>query len=639
MSEASTQTRVEIPNPYSHTLSKRPWRPYVTPFDRILEHKYSGSGTETDPYLVDWMAEDPEDPQRWGKTYKWLEIAVAAISTLCVALSSSAYSGGIEKMQLHFGASTELLTGGISLFVVGFAFGPLIWAPLSEVYGRRIIYIISYTSMTLWTGVTIASPNVASLLVFRFLAGFFGSSPLANAGGTIADVLDANQRGLGMAVYAAAPFLGPALGPITGGFLGLTLGWRSIFIFLTIFAGSVTILMFLLSAETYAPNLLRKRAATLSKVTGKIYRFRADAKRPITLTAVLKVSLLRPWKFLVIEPIVLILSIYIAIIYGILYLNFSAYPIVFQREHGFNTGEGGLAFLGILVGCLIAVTISATVTNPQYIKIAKSKGGRALPEDRLPPSIWGGILLVVGLGGFAATDGPNVHWIAPIMFGIPFGCGVVTVFLAVLGYLIDSYTIYAASVLAANSVIRSLFGAAFPLFTTYMYENLGVHWAAALPGFLALACIPFTVIFYRYGASIRAKCKYAADAEKQMSMILAARNAGQRKSDQEANVEGKQNPVSPSGTGTGEEEDVEGGLGEKQTQVQPAEQTGGQGHGMVQGRENVEGGRSEEDHHLWTQYEALADRDMWDLNDEERLHLHRLHSHFGHAKELKVERE
>lgn len=100
--------------------------------------------------------------------------------------------------------------------------------------------------------------------------------------------------------------------------------------------------------------------------------------------------------------------------------------------------------------------------------MAKKRGGRATPEDRLPPAIWGGVLIVVGLAGFAATDGPDIHWSAPIIFGIPFGLGTITVFLSVFNYLIDSYTIYAASVMAANSVLRSLFGAAFPLFTTYM---------------------------------------------------------------------------------------------------------------------------------------------------------------------------
>lgn len=173
------------------------------------------------------------------------------------------------------------------------------------------MYIISYALLTLWSGAAAGAPNVGSLLVFRFFGGFFGSSPLANAGGTISDVLNANQRGLGMALFAAAPFLGPALGPITGGFLGLTSGWRWVEGFLTILSGVLLIVGILFAGETYAPTLLRQRAERLSKVTGNVYRFRADAKKPLDVKVVFKASIIRPWKFLFLEPIVAILSIYV----------------------------------------------------------------------------------------------------------------------------------------------------------------------------------------------------------------------------------------------------------------------------------------------------------------------------------------
>lgn len=90
---------------------------------------------------------------------------------------------------------------------------------------------------------------------------------------------------------------------------------------------------------------------------------------------------------------------------------------------------------------------------------------------------------------------------------------------SIMNYLIDSYTIYAASVLAANSVLRSTFGAVFPLFTTYMYDNLGIHWASSIPAFLALACVPFPFLFYTYGPRIRKTCKYSREAEEAMDKI------------------------------------------------------------------------------------------------------------------------
>ncbi|WVQ71319.1 hypothetical protein IAR50_000847 [Cryptococcus sp. DSM 104548] len=637
----------------SYTLKKRLWRPYVTPFEEIVAKKCPGSGTAEDPYIVDWLPNDREDPQNWPSAYKWTTIFVVSWMTLAVALSSSAYSGGITDIMVDFGSSRELVIGGISLFVVGFAFGPLFWAPLSEIFGRRIVYIVSYAFLTLWTGAAAGAKNIGQLLVFRFLAGLFGSSPLANAGGTITDVLNANQRGLGMAFFSAAPFLGPSLGPITGGFLGLTQGWRWIEGFLCIFCGVLFLVGIFFCSETYAPMLLRKRAKLLSQATGKVYRFRGDAKKPLDIASMFKMSLIRPWKFLFLEPIVTILSIYTALIYGILYLFFAAYPIIFQSGHGWNTGIGGLAFLGVLVGTILSVLLSIYVSNPQYVRIAKKKGGRADPEDRLPPAMWGGALIVIGLAGTAATDGPNTHWIAPIIFGVPFGCGIIVVFLSILGYLVDSYTIYAASVLAANSVLRSLFGAAFPLFTVQMFEKMGVHWGVALPGFLSLACIPATWVFYKYGAKIRAKCKYSADADKQMAMIMAARMAQAKQEDEEARAEGKEVVYQQQGEGEGQG-----------VEVQPTEQEGGLGRissraGEYAPRGSFSGSRpvavpnttlssptapsatagpstgaplsrvATHQHHDWTVYEALAGRDENDLEDEERVRLGELHEQFG----------
>jgi hypothetical protein len=287
--------------------------------------------------------------------------------------------------------------------------------------------------------------------------------------------------------------------------------------------GVVFIILTLYTPETYAPTLLRQRAQTLSKATGKVYRYRGDAQKPLEVGPLFRAALLRPWRFLL-EPIVLILSIYIAIIYGTLYLNFAAYPIIFQQMRGWSGGEQGLAFLGIAGGVVIAITVVLLMVNKQYVKASQQQGTPA-PEERLPPAFYAGIMCVVGLAGFAATCGPDIHWIASILFGIPFGFGMVLIFLSTMGYLVDSYTIYAASVLAANSVLRSLFGAAFPLFTPKMYKALGVHWAAAIPGFLALVCVPFPLIFYKYGAAIRARCKYAADAERTMKQLTAARRA------------------------------------------------------------------------------------------------------------------
>jgi multidrug resistance protein len=481
--------------------------------EEILRFPYTGSGTEDDPHAVVWIPADPRNPMNFRPMKKWAITILVSFVTLAVSLVSSAFSGGMAQIMEEFGVVEEVVILGVSLFVLGFAIGPLIWAPLSEIFGRRHIFTISFMFLTAFNAGTAGAKNIQTLIVLRFLAGSFGSSPFGNAGGTIADMFPASQRGIAISLFAAAPFLGPTLGPVIGGFLATGAGWRWVEGFLAAFSGLLWICIIFLLPETYAPVLLRRRAEKLSALTGKVFRSQLDIDRgPIPMGKTLKTALSRPWVLLFCEPIVLLFSIYMSIIYGTLYMLFAAYPIVFQQVRGWSEGIGGLAFLGILVGMVIAVAYTFP-ENFRYAKKCRETTGRLAPELRLPPAMIGGVALPIGLFWFAWTNSPSIHWMASVAAGAPFGFGMVLVFLSVFNYLIDSYTIFAASVLAANSALRSLFGMAFPLFTTYMYQNLGIHWASSIPAFLSLLCVPFPFIFYKYGARIRQRCTYAAEAD------------------------------------------------------------------------------------------------------------------------------
>lgn len=498
------------------------WRQVVdqgTLTDDIIDHPYDGAGTHDDPFVVTWIPDDPRNPQNYSLVKKWTLTMVVAIATLAVALISSAYTGGTQEIAMEFGAKPIVITLGVSLFVLGFAIGPLVWAPMSELFGRQLLFIGTYAALTAFNAGAAGAQNMWTLLILRFFAGSFGSSPLTNAGGVIADMFPASQRGLAMALFAAAPFLGPVLGPIIGGFLGMAHGWRWVEGFLAIFSGAVWIIGSMLMPETYPPVLLRKRALALSKRSGKVYRSQADVEHgEVSAREAFVTSLQRPWILLFREPIVLLLSIYMAVVYGTLYMLFAAFPIVYQQNRGWNEGVGGLSFLGVLVGMVAAVTYTV-IDNRRYVRVSQRHGGFAPPESRLPGTMVGGIAIPIGLFWFSWTNYPSIHFMASIAAGVPFGFGMVLVFLGVMNYLIDAYTIYAASVLAANSVLRSLFGFAFPLFTKDMYDSLGIHWASSVPAFLSVACVPFPFLFYKYGPRIRMKCTYAAQAAEFMRKL------------------------------------------------------------------------------------------------------------------------
>ncbi|QRW16511.1 major facilitator superfamily transporter [Rhizoctonia solani] len=473
--------------------------------------QYTGSGTPEDPYIVDWAPGDPQNPFNWSPAKRWRITAILALTTLCIAFASSSYSGGLQFMmaELHMSQYVGIL--GISLYVVGFGLGPLVWGPLSEMYGRRLIFMISFLPFVLLHLGGALAHNIPTLLVTRFLAGSFGSSPLTNAGGTIADMFTAKERGLASALFAMAPFAGPVLGPIVGGYVSESrAGWRWNFWIMFIFSAVMFVLSVSFVPETFAPVLLRRRARELhAESEGKLhYVSKYEKGNKKSFGEIMKINLSRPFVLLFREPIVLLFSIYTALIYGTLYGLFAAFPVVFQRGRHFSPGEGGLAFLGVGLGIIIA-TACTPISNKIYYRAMEKGNGVAPPEARLVMACVGAILLPISMTWFAWTTYPSVHYIVPIIAGVPFGAGMLFVFTSVISYLIDSYTLYAASALAANAVLRSIMGAAFPLFTPRMYASLGDQWACMVFAFLALACTPMPFLFYRFGPAIRARSKFS----------------------------------------------------------------------------------------------------------------------------------
>ncbi|EXA31456.1 hypothetical protein BFJ63_vAg17488 [Fusarium oxysporum f. sp. narcissi] len=478
--------------------------------DRTLE----GSGTISDPFLVRFPPGDARNPINFSLVKKWTITSIVTMSVFCVAMTSSAYSGSSNLTKQEFNLSYEVNALGVSLFVLGFAIGPCVWAPLSELYGRQILFIATYGVLTACVAGSAAADSAATLLVLRFLGGMFGASPLTNAGGVVADLFPPSHRGLGMAIFCTAPFLGPVLGPLVAGFISMSLGWRWVQGVMAIFCGVIWIVGSLSLPETYAPVLLQRRARHLSRTTSKIYisilqKDHGKTKASTIFTRTVQ----RPWVLLFAEPIVLVSSTYMAILYGTLYMMFGAFPIIFQEQRGWSAGTGGLAFIGVAVGMLLGLGCSI-LDNKRYQNLQKGKyqGAHPPPEVRLPPAIIGALALPVGLFSFAWTSLPSLHWSISIITAAPFGFGMVLVFLPIMNYLIDAYTVYAASVLAASAMLRAFFGAAFPLFTRKMYTNLGVQWATSIPAFLSIICLPFPLLMYKYGERVRIHCKYAKEA-------------------------------------------------------------------------------------------------------------------------------
>ncbi|KAH7120606.1 MFS general substrate transporter [Dactylonectria macrodidyma] len=487
----------------------------------VVSHDWMGSGTEEDPYYIGFIPNDQRNPLNFGLGIRWMIAGLNALATLAMTFSSSAYTGAISDISQRLSVGSETAFLGVSLFVLGFALGPLLWAPLSETLGRRIVFTTSYGAFVACNLVATVAPNMPLLATSRLLAGAFGSSALVLSGSIVVDLFSPADRGRVSAVFSAAPFLGPVLGPIAGGFLGEAAGWAGVGTMITAVTGLVWLLYYFLVPETYAPVLLRLRAAALTRDNqqrGTVFLAQMDRVRAgssggrKSVGAVLRTAMTRPWALLFSEIIVIVLSTYMAVIFGTMYMMFAAFPIVFQGDYGLRQGVAGLAFLGIAAG-MVAALVFMLFQNRAYVREAKaSPTGRLAPEMRLRPAQFGAIMAPLGLLLFALTNSPEFHVVLPVAGTAPFGFGMVVIFLSLLNYIIDTYTVYAGSAIAASTLLRSLFGAVFPLFTKVMFERLGVHYGAGVPAILALLCVPCPFVMRRYGEGIRERARFAQEA-------------------------------------------------------------------------------------------------------------------------------
>ncbi|KAJ7046532.1 MFS general substrate transporter [Mycena alexandri] len=475
-------------------------------------HSYSGSGTKEDPYIVDFSEGDPENPLNFHNCKKWIITSQLAFATWTISFSSSVYSGGLEAMARDLHISDNVAILGLSLYVLGFALGPLIFAPMGEMYGRRLVFFITLASYTVFQlEGCLGGSNVYALLSCRLLTGIFGSSPLTNAPSQIADIWNARERGLASAIYSGMPFLGPIIGPVVGGYVVMKLDWHFNFWLMFIFSALSLLSGAIFTPETYAPVLLRRRAAKLAQESNGIVHYVSthDLNRPKSISRLMLTNFSRPFVFLVTEPIVLCVALYISIVYGTLYALFAAFPIVFQQHHHFTSAQGGLAFTGIGVGIIIGLGSTPIQNRVYWRAMEKSETGRAAPEARLHQAMVGGVLIPIGLFWFAFTASPSVHWLVPIVGSAFFGTGIAQILQSLTSYLMDAYELYFASAVASTIVLRSVCAAFLPQVVPTMFERLGDEAAMSVFAVLGLVCTPIPFLFWRYGRWIRSKSSVA----------------------------------------------------------------------------------------------------------------------------------
>lgn len=447
------------------------------------------------------------NPMNWPLKKKLAHTALFGIITYAAQLNSTSMSAPSlpQIFQDQFGVSKEVSILPNSLYILGIACGPMVFAPLSEVYGRKVGVLIPFLISGVFTFVVACSSSIAAINIFRFIAGFFAGAPIVSSGGVLADIWDPSQRGMALGFYAFFVSNGPSFGPTISSLLieadSGPDAWRNP----QYFCGLLNIILFVVCeyacSETFKPVLLANAAKWLRIQTGNWAIHCSHDEWQLTTRELTHVHLLRPFRMLV-SPVILIVALFASYVFGVYYLMIAGLHEVFFMTRGWTGTVATLPNISLSVGVTFGLAINIAYGRVYGKKVVANKG-QPLPEERLPPLMYCAWTMPFGIFVFAWTSWSSVHWIVPCI-GIVFaGCGFVNIFQGCLNYLVDTNRTYAASAIAANTILRSLFAAIFPLFTSQLFENLGVHWGGSLIGFIALAMIPIPFVFYRYGAEFR----------------------------------------------------------------------------------------------------------------------------------------
>ncbi|KAJ3719190.1 MFS polyamine transporter [Lentinula raphanica] len=499
------------------------------------------------------MANEYSTRSSWPKSRKWAATLIVALFTFVSPVASAMIAPGSQQVADEFGITSNVVLDMItSIFVLGF--GTLsqlriFMGPLSELYGRSRVVQLGNAFFLVWNFACGFAQNQTQIIIFRFFAGIGGSAPLTIGGAVIGDTFHPEERGRAIAMYALGPMIGPAAGPVIGAWIAARVSWRWVFWSTTIFDVAVQAVGLFLLQETFAPVLLERKAQKLAqsartdaeKGTGKVFTTIYENESR-SWKYIIQTALIRPFVMFVREPILQLLGVYMAFIYGIFYLFITTMPDIFTINYHESIGIMGLNYLALGLGMVFASWFNSRTMDKIYMYFKGRNQGIGEPEYRVPTIVPASIFFPAGIfiTGWAAQA--HVHWFV-VDLGIFFvGASMILAFQAIQIYIVDVFTLYAASVcnlltrgtvapwasvavaffflsffrftgIASVSCLRSFCGFGFPLFAEAMFDSLGYGKGCSILGCVAIVIgCPAPWILWFYGRRIRSGSKFARKA-------------------------------------------------------------------------------------------------------------------------------
>ncbi|KFA69012.1 hypothetical protein S40285_09004 [Stachybotrys chlorohalonatus IBT 40285] len=474
----------------------------------LLGSDNRGNGSRDDLVELSGPSDSLNPQNSMSPARKWLSALLLGAMTFSATFSSAVFAAVGPGVAQELGATPEQMTLATSLFVFGFAAGPVIMSPASELYGRKLPLFVGYVAFVVSQIPVARARDAQTILIWRFIGGVASSGSPAIVGGYLADFLRPVERGVAVAIFAATTLIGPSIGAIVGAaLLDSPLGWRWAAWLSMVLGVAFGLLAYAVVPETYLPVLLTRKARKLRFETRKWALHSKAEESPVTLGMFVTKYLTRPFAMLAQEPVLVLMTLYVSFTFGMVYCVFVAYSFSFVRERHFTQLYGALPLLAIVMGIILGSFHVSRYTLTVYSRKVRN-GGPVTPEDRLPPMIIGGAILPLGLFCFAVTSSPDVSAWPQILSGVLIGAGIQIVTLQSLAYVLDIYTVNANSAIAGTVIVRSILGGFLPLVAVPMYGQLGARNASIVVGVVATAFWVVPLLLYFQGARVRSWSKY-----------------------------------------------------------------------------------------------------------------------------------
>ncbi|PWN95356.1 MFS general substrate transporter [Tilletiopsis washingtonensis] len=466
-----------------------------------------------DPTLVTWDGDnDPENPRNWPSRKKWIVTVLISLSTFAsnFGIANMAPALGLISQDYHMTTSVERGLV-IALYVLAFAVAPLVYAPFSEIFGRKTVLMFGLCLYLAFNTACAFAPSYEVLAVFRFFAGFGASAPLAVGGGLLTDVWPPEQRATAMAVFSLAPQMGPVLGPIMGGWITeLLVAWKDIVYISSGLIAALLIAFIPFVKETYGPFILARRAARRRKEESNPELSTVFERKAETLRIKLVKGMVVPFVLLFREPLLQILVLYVGVLFAVFYLQKTTIPAVYGTVYKEKPGIASLHYLAIGLGLMIGGVIGGRRTDMEFRRLTVKNMGNAVPEFKLSIMRVFSFFPPVGLMLYSWSADQALPWAVSDLGLFIYAIGMSASVISAQAYLVECYALLAAPALLASVFVRSTMGFSAPLFGEAMYDALGLGGGGSMMAGICFAVgVPTPFLLFRFGPMLRARSTYA----------------------------------------------------------------------------------------------------------------------------------